>query len=104
MIQGINKISIDMHDSHLKETLEKYKKKAIELGVSTACVLSVKDIPVDDRITLKCRVPRCFGYGVGANCPPNTITPNELRPYLSSYKWSIFFTKDIPPADIIIIQ
>ena len=34
---------------------------------------------LDERVTLKCQIPRCFGYGVGAHCPPNTLKPAELR-------------------------
>ena len=101
MKQGIKKILVDMDESQLKENLEKYKKKAIELGASNACIFSVKDIPVDERVTLKCQVPRCFGYGVSANCPPNTITPDELRTYLGKYKWAIFFIKDVPSEVIV---
>ena len=101
MKQKIKKIVIDMDESQLKENLEKYKKKAIELGASNACICNVKDIPVDERVTLKCQVPRCFGYGVSANCPPNTITPDELRTYLGKYKWAVFFIKDVPSEVIV---
>ncbi|MBW1815311.1 MAG: hypothetical protein JRJ39_17175, partial [Deltaproteobacteria bacterium] len=78
MKKEVEKITSDMDESHLRKNLEKYKKMAIELGASNACVFRAKDIPVDERVTLKCQVPRCFGYGVSANCPPNTIKPDEL--------------------------
>ena len=97
----MKKVSLDMEESRLKEHLETYKEKTIELGASHACVFNVSDIPVDDRVPLKCQVPRCFGYGTSANCPPNTLKPDELRLYLKSYNYSIFFIKDIPSAVIV---
>ena len=101
MKKMVEKITTDMDESELRKNLEKYKETAIELGASNACVFGVKDIPVDERVTLKCQVPRCFGYGVSANCPPNTIKPDELRTHLGKYKWSIFFTKDVPSEVIV---
>ena len=101
MKKELKRITTDMNESQLKENLEKYKEKAIELGASNACVFNVKDIPVDERIPLKCQVPRCFGYGVSANCPPHTLKPDELRNHLSKYNWSIFFTIDVPSEVIV---
>jgi predicted metal-binding protein len=56
---------------------------------------------VDERVTLKCQVPRCFGFGVCANCPPHTLKPAELREHLKRYKWAVFFTKNVPPGVIV---
>ena len=50
---------------------------------------------------MKCQIPRCFGYGAGAQCPPNTMKPAELRELLAKYKWAVFFIKDVPPEVII---
>ncbi|MFX1326168.1 MAG: DUF2284 domain-containing protein, partial [Promethearchaeota archaeon] len=91
MTKNIKKITLDISDTALKKDLEKYRELAIELGASKAKIISTEEIPVDDRVTLKCQVPRCFGYGVCAHCPPNTLKPAELREYLKKYKWAIFF-------------
>jgi predicted metal-binding protein len=64
-------------------------------------VVKAEDIPVDDRVTLKCRIPRCFGYGTSAHCPPNAIKPSELRDILKQYRWAIFFIKDVPSEVIV---
>jgi len=85
----------------LKHDLEKYAAKALELGASKSRIVSAHETPVDDRVTLKCQIPRCFGYGVSANCPPNTLKPAELRDHLAKYTWAVFFTADVP-SDVIV--
>ncbi len=94
-------ISNDLDYQKLQDDLEKYKEKALELGASRAVIVSAGDIPVDELITLKCQVPRCFGYGVCAHCPPHTLKPAELREHLKKFSKAIFFIKDIP-AEVIV--
>lgn len=101
MSKKIGKISLDLDETTLKKDLEVYKEKVIELGASRVKIIKTEEIPVDDRVILKCQVPRCFGYGVGAHCPPNTLKPAELRKYLEKYTWAIFFSIDVPSEVII---
>ena len=95
------KISIDVDEAQLRADLERYKAKALELGASRAAIVRADEIPVDERVTLKCQVPTCFGYGVCVNCPPHTLKPAELRALLGKCKWAIFFTRDVPPEIIV---
>jgi predicted metal-binding protein len=97
----IKKISLEISDIQLQHDLEAYRAKALELGASKAAVIKAGDIPVDERVTLKCQIPRCFGYGVGAHCPPNTLKPAELREHLKKYSWAVFFIKDVPSEVIV---
>jgi predicted metal-binding protein len=97
----IKKITGDMGAARLSEDLEKYKEHALKLGASKATIVEVDKIPVDDRVVLKCRIPRCFGYGACAQCPPNTLKPQELRDLLKEYRWAIFFIVDVAPEIII---
>lgn len=97
----IRKISVDMWEDQLQQDLEKYKEKALELGASRATIVSAEQIPVDERVTLKCQIPRCFGYGASAHCPPNTLKPAELNNLLNKYNWAVFFIKDVPPEVIV---
>ena len=101
MGETIEKISLDMQKDRLLEDLEKYKQKAIEMGAAKAAVVEVKNIPVDDRIPLKCEIPRCFGYGASAHCPPNTLKPERLRKILESYQYAVLFIKEVPPEVIV---
>ena len=95
------KIGAKTDKAKLEKDLERYRGMAIELGASDACVIAPSDIPVDERVVLKCQVPRCFGYGVSAHCPPNTLRPAELRSCLAKCSWAVFFIKEASP-DIIV--
>ncbi len=97
----MRRVQVGMYQEMLPLDLLKYEEAALGLGASRAMVVPVSDIPVDDRVTLKCRIPRCFGYGVGANCPPYTLTPAELRAQLEGFQWSVLVTVDVPPPIII---
>src|SRR4030042_5405572 len=101
MAKKAEKIKVDMHAGRLQEDLEKYRLKALEMGATQAVVIKAEDIPVDERVTLKCQIPRCFGYGAGAHCPPNTLKPEELREILKKFHFAVFFIKEVPPEVIV---
>lgn len=101
MGKKVKKITVDMNEGKLKEDLERYRDKALELGASRAIVVRAEAIPVDERVTLKCRIPRCFSYGASAHCPPNALQPGELRELLTKYQWAVFFALDVPPEVIV---
>ena len=95
------RIRTDMNQGQLSADLERYRLKALELGASQAKIVRAAEIPVDERIPMKCQIPRCFGYGAGAQCPPNTMKPAELRELLKKYEWAVFFIMDVPPEVIV---
>ena len=95
MDNQIVKIGTILDESKLLKDLERYKEKVFELGAANAKIIKTEEIPVDERVPLKCQIPRCFGYGTSAHCPPNTMKPNELRKHLENYKWAIFFTLNL---------
>ncbi len=97
----MEKIKISQAKEDLKRDLEKYKELALSMGADKATIIKASDIPVDDRVVLKCQIPRCFGYGVSANCPPNTLKPAELREHLKKYSYAIVFMKEVLP-DVIV--
>jgi len=97
----VGRITVDRNEAALQQNLRRYCEKALELGATNAAIVAAEDIPVDSRITLKCQIPRCFGYGAGAQCPPNTLAPEDLRKILKSYRWAVFFIKDVPSEVIV---
>ena len=101
MGRKLDRIRVDMNEGSLEHDLEKYKKKAIELGATKAEIIPVEKIHVDERVILKCQIPRCFGYGVCAQCPPNTLKPSELREHLKKYRLAVFFITDVSPEVIV---
>jgi predicted metal-binding protein len=90
------RVTLDVDMAKLGRDLENYKEIALRSGASKATIVSISEIPVDERVTLKCQVPRCISYGVSAHCPPHTLKPKELRKMLKDYHKAIFFTKDLP--------
>jgi len=97
----IRKVVVDRNEGALQGNLKRYCEDVLALGATRATIVAAGDIPVDRRVTLKCQVPRCFGYGAGAHCPPNTLAPDELRDILKSYAWAVFFTMDVPSEVIV---
>jgi predicted metal-binding protein len=96
MENQVAKIDTIANESKLLKELEQYKEKTIELGAANAKIIKTVEIPVDERVPLKCQIPRCFGYGTSAHCPPNTMKPDELRRHLENYQWAIFFPEIFP--------
>ena len=90
-----------MNAERLLDDLERYREKTLDLGATNAKIVKAEEIPVDERIVLKCRIPRCFGYGTSANCPPHAMKPSELREILKGYGRAVFFIKDVPPEVIV---
>lgn len=101
MKQKLRKISLDKDRAQITSDLQTYQDKALELGATKAKIIGANEIIVDERVTLKCQVPRCFGFGTGANCPPNTLKPAEMRVLLEKYHHAVFFVKEVPPAVIV---
>jgi predicted metal-binding protein len=95
------KITLAVDEVRIADDLRKYQEKAIELGATRAKIVRTDEIHVDERVTMKCQIPLCFGYGVSANCPPNTMKPAELRTHLEKYRWAVFFVKEIPPEVVV---
>lgn len=100
-MKKLDKINIDLNADSLDGDLQRYVDKALELGATKAKIVNAADIAVDERVVLKCEVPRCFGYGVCANCPPHSMKPAQLREYLAKYQHAVFFIKETPPEVIV---
>ncbi|UCG54728.1 MAG: DUF2284 domain-containing protein [Dehalococcoidia bacterium] len=80
--------------------LEKYRKKAIELGATDAKKISANMVIIDERVVAKCIYPKCPGYGTNANCPPYAMKIDEVRKLLDNFHNCIFIRMEIP-AEII---
>jgi predicted metal-binding protein len=94
-------IHVNLSTEQIERDLQRYQEKAVAMGATKAKAIQARDIPVDERVTLKCQVPRCFGYGTGANCPPNTLKPAELRDILAKCSHAVLFIKEVPARVIV---
>jgi predicted metal-binding protein len=78
-----------------------YAALALELGAGAAEVVAACSVVVDDRVALKCAVPKCFGYATCANCPPHSPPPEQTRALIAQYKTAVVFRLDVP-SDVIV--
>ena len=101
MRRVIRKIELENSEDNLYGHLEKYQKEAISLGATDSKIIKAEIIPIDCRVTLKCSIPICFGYGTSVNCPPNTISPSKLGELIKKYKFAIFFKLEVKPEVIV---
>jgi predicted metal-binding protein len=99
--ERLSRIRLDPSDEEIQENLQKYCTKAIEYGAVDSRAVTAASVPVDDRVALKCRIPKCFGYGTSAHCPPNSLTPDEMRNILRHYRWAVVFKLEVAPEIIV---
>ena len=92
-------ITKEISEDTLKADLEKYKHKAMELGASRVEIIPAQWVQIDERVRLKCSVPRCRGYNLCPYCPPHTPEPELMRQALSRFKWAILTAMDVPVVD-----
>jgi len=101
MKRKIGKINPQVPEDRLNKDLSKYRQEAIRLGATDSKIITTESIPIDERVTLKCKIPICFGYGTSINCPPHTVTPSELKEITKKYRYAIFFKLDVEPEVIV---
>ena len=92
-------ISAQVSEETLKVDLENYRQKALELGASQAEVIPAQWVRVDERVRLKCLIPRCHNYGQCAYCPPYTPEPEFMRKAFSRFQWAVLFRSDVVPVE-----
>jgi predicted metal-binding protein len=83
----------------LKADLERYCKLALEMGASQATIVPASEVVVDERVRLKCVVPRCLRAGETPNCPPNAPDLDLVRKAIARYSWAIMFKCNVEPME-----
>ena len=94
------KILEHIPEAQLQEDLEKYRRRAIELGATDAKIISMDDVVIDERVVAKCVYPKCPGYGTNVNCPPYAMTPDETRKLVNKFHYAIFVKIEVPAEHI----
>ena len=83
----------------LRQDLQDFCEKALELGASAAEVIPASQVLVQERVWMKCLVPRCGGAGNSPYCPPNSPQPDFIRKVFSQYQWAVVFKRDVEPIE-----
>ena len=91
----ISKITSDRNQVNLPQDLERYCQYAIKLGADEARVVDASDIPVEDAVAFKCRVPQCYAYNNCGQCPPHAPKPTEIRQLMKGYNFGVLFVRRV---------
>ncbi|MFC2016211.1 DUF2284 domain-containing protein [Chloroflexota bacterium] len=83
----------------LKTDLERYRQLAYELGASEAAIIPASSISIDERVRLKCVVPRCIRAGETPCCPPYAPDLDLVRRALSRFSWAVLLKCDVEPIE-----
>jgi predicted metal-binding protein len=86
-------------EEDLRADLERYCELALELGASDAVVVPAGDVVIDERVRLKCLVPRCLRAGETPNCPPHAPELDLVRRAVNAFSWAILFKCDVEPLE-----
>ncbi|HEX9907524.1 MAG TPA: DUF2284 domain-containing protein [Thermoplasmata archaeon] len=80
----------------VKDNIPRFKKdmkeicgKAVAKGANFAELIPASKVAVDERVTLKCRIPFCECYGKCLMDPPFSPTAEETRKIVEKYKYAI---------------
>jgi len=87
-----------VNEETLRADLERYQKLALDLGATESVVIPASYVTIDERVRLKCVVPRCLRAGETPNCPPYTPELDIVRRALSRFSWAILLKSDIAPV------
>jgi predicted metal-binding protein len=91
-------ITFKVPEETLREDLENFRQKALDLGASMSEIIPAAWVEIDERVRLKCAIPLCPYYDKCLFCPPHTPAPEVMRAALAKYEWAILFAQDVKPV------
>ncbi len=83
----------------VKADLERYCELAREWGASGAVVVPASEIVIDERVRLKCTVPRCIRAGETPHCPPYAPDLELVRQAIARYRHAVLIKCDVKPIE-----
>jgi predicted metal-binding protein len=75
---------------------------AQKAGATAAKIIPSELVAIDERVRLKCEVPRCAGFGQYLTCPPHVMSVEVFTKILSKYQRCLLVqveAKDINSMD-----
>jgi predicted metal-binding protein len=83
----------------VRADLERYRELALQSGASEVVCIPASDVIIDERVRLKCVIPRCIRAGETPNCPPYAPDLDLIRRALSRFSWAILFKCNVGPVE-----
>jgi predicted metal-binding protein len=96
----VRKIVGKVRKKQLKQDLEKYRQRALQLGATDAKIITTDIILIDERVRAKCIYPKCDFYGTNAQCPPHAIDLDMAREIAKKFHYAIFSRLEVPSENI----
>jgi predicted metal-binding protein len=72
-----------------RKELEQLVHDAKRLGATDAKIIGTAKIVVDERVRLKCEIPRCSNFDSHLMCPPMTLPVSEFRKIVRRYRYAL---------------
>ena len=85
-----------------EKDVDQFIDVALKAGATAAKTIPSQMVVVDERVRLKCEVPRCAGYGQYLTCPPYIMDVGTFSKILSRFQWCLLVqveTEDINSVD-----
>ncbi len=86
-----------VNEDTLRADLERYRQLAVELGASEAMAIPAGYVVVDERVRLKCVVPRCLRAGETPSCPPYAPDLDLVRAAIARYSQAVLVKCVVEP-------
>jgi len=72
---------------------------ALRAGATAARIIPSDWVVIDERVRLKCEVPRCAGYGRFLTCPPQVMSVDAFLRIRTGYKWGLLVQVEAKEID-----
>jgi predicted metal-binding protein len=72
---------------------------AEKAGATAARIIPARGVILDERVRLKCEVPRCAGYGQYLTCPPHVMPVDAFSKIRSRYRWGLLVQVEAKDID-----
>jgi predicted metal-binding protein len=99
MGDDLRTLSGQVDEAATRGDLERYRQVAREAGAADALIIPAGLVEVDERVRLRCLVPRCLRAGETPNCPPNAPDLDLVRKAFARYSWAILTKCEVGPMD-----
>ncbi len=98
-VEAVRAMGATTEERAVQADLERYQHLALEPGASAAAIVPASDVAVDERVRLKCTVPRCVRAGETPNCPPYAPSLDLVRQALQRYHYGVLFKCGFQPLE-----
>ncbi len=91
-----------VHQIMEREPEERFRRLveiALDEGATAARILSARLVVVDERVRLKCEVPRCSKFNQYLTCPPHVMDVATFSRILSRYEWCLLVQVEAEDVD-----